>query len=237
MTGRRKTTGKLDFTKAELAEAANVVRVVGPIVPILALALQPRTEVVLHDLTSLPRSIAAIGGTITGREVGGPATDLGVRTFQSGWQDHMVGYRTEGPDGTVMRSASIFFYAASGKAIACLCLNRDIGDLSKAQQILAKLTVTAPLDSLIGGPLTAEDDGPASVENVREEMLEKAIASVGVPVELMKKAHKVEVVRDLTDRGFFAIREAVEVAAQRLGVSRYTIYNYLNEIQSTPKKP
>jgi predicted transcriptional regulator YheO len=48
----------------------------------------------------------------------------------------------------------------------------------------------------------------------------------------MKKAHKVAVARDLAQRGFFAIREAVDVIAQRLDVSRYTIYNYLNELAS-----
>jgi len=32
--------------------------------------------------------------------------------------------------------------------------------------------------------------------------------------------------------GFFVIRDAAELAAAALGISRYTIYNYLNEIEA-----
>ena len=105
--------------------------ILAPIVPVLAEALQPRTEVVLHDLTRMPNTIAAIGRPITGRGVGGPPTDLGVRTFRSGSSDHLIGYRTE-VDGLSLRSSSIFFRAASGKGVACLCINSDIDALRRA---------------------------------------------------------------------------------------------------------
>lgn len=53
------------------------------------------------------------------------------------------------------------------------------------------------------------------------------------PVHLMKKTHKIEVVRELDSRGFFTIREAVDLVAQRLKVSRFTVYNYLKEIEES----
>ena len=46
----------------------------------------------------------------------------------------------------------------------------------------------------------------------------------------MKKEHKVEVVRHLRARGFFLLRDAAEMAAQALRCSRFSIYNYLNEL-------
>ena len=73
------------FSAEEKAHAAMLVGAIGPIVEPLARALAPQTEVVLHDLTRLPGSIAAIGGNLTGRAIGGPATDLGLRTFSSCW--------------------------------------------------------------------------------------------------------------------------------------------------------
>lgn len=57
-------------------------------------------------------------------------------------------------------------------------------------------------------------------------------ATIGAPIGLMKKARKIEVVRELERRGFFTIRKAADLAAQRLEVSRITIYNYLNELQA-----
>ncbi|MFF3511501.1 helix-turn-helix domain-containing protein [Streptomyces sp. NPDC002573] len=45
--------------------------------------------------------------------------------------------------------------------------------------------------------------------------------------ELDRKA-KQEVVRALEARGAFAVRHGVETVASALGVSRFTVYNYLN---------
>jgi predicted transcriptional regulator YheO len=48
----------------------------------------------------------------------------------------------------------------------------------------------------------------------------------------MKKPHKLGVVAELLDHGVFQIRDAVEFVAEKLDVSRFTIYNYLNEIEA-----
>ena len=81
--------------------------------------------------------------------------------------------------------------------------------------------------------LGSADGGEAFVHDVDElaaAVLRQAVAEQDVPVSLMRKAHKVEAVRSLKRRGFFMLRDAVEMAAQALGVTRFTIYNYLNEI-------
>jgi len=229
------TVSSLEFTDAEREHAATVVAIVGPIIAPLADALSPRTEVVLHDLTRFPGSIAAIGGSLTGRDVGGPPTDLGLRVFRAGWREHIIRYRTETEDGLVMRSSSLFFFAPSGKPVACLCINSDIDAVVRAQDALAAVT------ALAADVVVADEDGgdkpsesfPVSVESLTEGILREAIAAIGVPVALMKKPHKLRVVGELDRRGFFALREAAELAARRLDVSRYTIYNYLNELQSS----
>jgi len=40
------------------------------------------------------------------------------------------------------------------------------------------------------------------------------------------------VVNDLKDRGFFMLKESVGMAAQALQVTRFTVYNYLNELEN-----
>ncbi|MER5521992.1 PAS domain-containing protein [Streptomyces sp. NPDC002763] len=223
--------GELKFTLSQRAHASRVVEIVGPIVPLLAAALGPRTEVVLHDLTRMPNTIAAIAGSVTGRDIGGPPTDLGLRTFRTEDPQDMVNYRTETAEGLVLKSSSMFFRSQGGKPVACLCLNSDVNDLERAKEVLQSLTA-------FGEPLPAMRDAspvesfPSTVDELADGLIRAAISDVGVPPHLMKKAHKVAVVRDLEQRGFFAIREAVDVIAQRLDVSRYTIYNYLNELAS-----
>jgi len=46
------------------------------------------------------------------------------------------------------------------------------------------------------------------------------------------KAQKLEAVRQMHDGGLFIVKGAVEKAAAALGVTRYTIYNYLDEIRN-----
>ncbi|MBP2585621.1 bifunctional ADP-heptose synthase (sugar kinase/adenylyltransferase) [Streptomyces sp. PvR006] len=50
----------------------------------------------------------------------------------------------------------------------------------------------------------------------------------GMPLAELDRKAKQEVVRLLEARGAFAVRHGVETVAGALGVSRFTVYNYLN---------
>ncbi|MFF7976128.1 helix-turn-helix domain-containing protein [Streptomyces sp. NPDC007905] len=50
----------------------------------------------------------------------------------------------------------------------------------------------------------------------------------GKPLADLDRKAKQEVVRILEARGAFAVRHGVETVAGALGVSRFTVYNYLN---------
>lgn len=61
--------------------------------------------------------------------------------------------------------------------------------------------------------------------------MEEEVEATGVDVDLMRKSHRVDVVRRLDSRGYFALRGSVELVAERLHVSRYTVYNYLDDLK------
>lgn len=50
----------------------------------------------------------------------------------------------------------------------------------------------------------------------------------GKPLADLDRKAKQEVVRGLEARGAFSVRHGVETVATALGVSRFTVYNYLN---------
>ncbi|MEU6592259.1 helix-turn-helix domain-containing protein [Streptomyces sp. NPDC046881] len=50
----------------------------------------------------------------------------------------------------------------------------------------------------------------------------------GKPLADLDRKSKQEIVRILEARGAFAVRHGVETVASALGVSRFTVYNYLN---------
>ncbi|WP_405621475.1 helix-turn-helix domain-containing protein [Streptomyces sp. NBC_01508] len=50
----------------------------------------------------------------------------------------------------------------------------------------------------------------------------------GMPLSELDRRAKQSVVRSLEARGAFAVRHGVETVAGALGVSRFTVYNYIN---------
>ena len=240
------------------ADGEAVFAVLSQLVGPLGRSLPGPVEIVLHDLAALPNSIVAIEGDVTGRRPGDPATDRLLETAASGSFETRTGYRTTSPSGRSLLSTTIVIRDAAGRPAAALCINRDVTDWqiigSAARSILGENE--AGLGSggsgdvgVVGGvgqnernaqdersgaaALGSADGGEAFVHDVDElaaAVLRQAVAEQDVPVSLMRKAHKVEAVRSLKRRGFFMLRDAVEMAAQALGVTRFTIYNYLNEI-------
>ncbi|HEX2049068.1 MAG TPA: helix-turn-helix domain-containing protein [Actinomycetota bacterium] len=61
-----------------------------------------------------------------------------------------------------------------------------------------------------------------------EHLIDAAERSIGKPASQMSRTEKQVVVRFLDERGAFLIRKAVEDVADRLGVTRFTVYNYLD---------
>ncbi|MEU7134279.1 helix-turn-helix domain-containing protein [Streptomyces sp. NPDC046261] len=64
------------------------------------------------------------------------------------------------------------------------------------------------------------------------DSLERILADLGrrhgKPLAELDRRTKQTVVRNLEARGAFTLRHGVETVAAALGVSRFTIYNYLN---------
>ncbi|MBT2396649.1 helix-turn-helix domain-containing protein [Streptomyces sp. ISL-100] len=55
----------------------------------------------------------------------------------------------------------------------------------------------------------------------------------GLPLAELDRKEKQSVVRILEARGAFSVRHGVETVASALGVSRFTVYNYLNRENSS----
>lgn len=213
--------------------------------PLQAAVPQP-TEVVLHDLQRIPDTVRAIAGVVTGRRIGDPPTDMLLERVAAGDLSHEIGYRSQLPDGRILQSTTIIYTDKDGRAAAALCLNTDVS---------AWVTLRAAMDRFVLGheaapaqtqaslaahrsqntsaPVNGSEYFPHSVEDLSGRLIEAALAAVGVPPEKMRKEHKVEVAAELDRRGFFLIKQAAETAAAALGVTRFTIYNYLNEVNGT----
>ncbi|MEV0641277.1 helix-turn-helix domain-containing protein [Streptomyces sp. NPDC050619] len=108
------------------------------------------------------------------------------------------------------------------------------------------ITAVKPLVDAMGGELLPPDEaGPddvvlswegADIVAVRLPQLADSLDHIltamerkkGKPLAELDRKAKQEVVRLLEARGAFHVRHGVETVASALGVSRFTVYNYLN---------
>ncbi|EEG09668.1 helix-turn-helix transcriptional regulator [Pseudogulbenkiania ferrooxidans] len=195
------------------------------------------TEIILHDLTQPERSVIDIvNGHVSGRSVGspvlgGPQQDKGfaavMRTAETDVDCEPVvipNYPTTAADGRTLRSATAVFRDKTGQPFASLCINTDISGLLTAQACLEQL-LAAP-------PSTAEKvSEPADMELLMAEIIQNSLARMNSPNRAQNKKAKLEAVRQMQERGIFIVKGGIEKAAAALGVTRYTIYNYLDEIR------
>ena len=69
-----------------------------------------------------------------------------------------------------------------------------------------------------------------SLETALADMMRAAEREMGAPADDWDRAQKQAVVRLLDEQGAFLLRGAVDQIAEVMGVSRITIYNYLNAL-------
>lgn len=82
--------------------------------------------------------------------------------------------------------------------------------------------------------VTPDSDPALHVGDLREaldHMIEQVEADAGRTLVEMSREEKQTAVRVLDERGAFQLRKAIEAVADAMGVSRITIYNYLNAIR------
>jgi predicted transcriptional regulator YheO len=181
-------------------------------------------EIVVHDFNSPESSIIAIAnGALTGREVGDTLDSLGFQLLKTHPASDLLNYRTKTKEGKELRSSSIFLRDEKGQIFGALCVNVDISGLLKAQEWFQ--------EALGSAGATIDERFERSVDEVLETLIQNAISSIGKNPADMTRDEKVAIVAYLETKGAFLIRYSVERVAELLGMTKYTIYNYLDEIR------
>lgn len=190
-----------------------------------AAAIGNHCEVVLHDFRDPQRSIIAIAnGQVTGRKVGDPVDVLGLQLLRHPPSQDLINYRTETKNGKVLRSSSIFLRTETGEIFAALCVNEDISVLVNLQQWLQD--AVSPLEAGV------HEEFEHSVEDVLDRLMRDAVRGTGKDPSELTREDKITVISYLENKGAFLIRYSVDRVAELLNLSKYTIYNYFEEVKA-----
>jgi len=185
----------------------------------------PHTEVVVHDMADPNRSLVHISGNVTGRSVGSPITNFGLKmlALQEKGED-VFGFQTKYKDKSVV-SSTVSIKDEQNRIVGFLCINFDITKLIDVQQAIAGYGLQhMDLFEPIG--LSFADLNVKTVESAINDVL----ADTKKNPRLMNARERLVFIRQLRDNQFFSMKGAVQEAATVLGVSRYTVYNYLKKL-------
>lgn len=188
-------------------------------------------EVVIHDLTeenAANNSIIYIeNGHVTGRKVGDGASNVVLEqlshTKLSSTKDDHIGYFAKTADGKLIKSSTVYIRDESGDVIAIFSINQDITALSLAASTLSEFVSVADKG--------AENNPEKIIPDVNElldELIWQSVDLIGKPVALMNKEDKIRAIRFLNDKGALLITKSGDKIANFFGISKFTLYSYID---------
>lgn len=206
-----------------------------PFIDVLAETLGKHCEVVLHDLRNLDKSIVKIAnGHITGRQIGAPITDKGLRLLEEDKKKGkrnpaVIGYRTRTKDGRELKSTTMFIRDKKGNAVGCLCINIDLTPYLTTKSLIDQVCQTvSPGNVEVANDST--EKFVTDVDSLIAQLIEKAMNTANKPLIAMSKEDKLQIMRELKKNGFFLIKGSVKRLSGEWGVSIPTIYKYIEEL-------
>ena len=191
-------------------------------------------EVVVHDLCAEDpeRSVVVIeNGHVTGRRLGdGPSHVVweALKSDPSKLEDRLC-YLTKTEDGKILKSSTIFLRDEDGKVSAIFAINYDITMMKMMEETIQDFTRT---DANAQEPQTITHN----VNDLLEELIRQSAQLVGKPVALMTKDDKIKAIRFLNESGAFTIMKAGQRVCNFFGISKYTLYSYIDESKGEKDK-
>ena len=186
-------------------------------------------EFVVHDLSlDYEHTIVDIrNGEVTHRVIGDTGDILGLEVIRGDGDEKKAYYNyiNYTPDGKTLRSSTLFLTDPDGKPTVCIGINEDITKSVEYEQYLREKN---------GVFVSNEADlfyGRGDVNAMLDYLIDAAQMKIGKNTALMSKEDKLEFIRYLDHKGVFLITKSSLRVCQALGISKFTLYNYLDTIR------
>lgn len=188
-------------------------------------------EVILHDFSRPQNSVVYTrNNVVTNREVGQSFTEYFVkevllsRKFND---DLSANYMMEGENGKKIKSSTVLIRNEQNKVIGSLCVNIDItyltGVMTQFMSMLGMEERTPVSDQ--------EVEVLPNVQEIVNDIIDKTMGSQNA--DEMSRDQKIELLRFMNDKGLFLIKGALDQIAERMNISKVTVYSYLDEIKKS----
>ncbi len=192
----------------------------------LAVQFGDNCEIVIYDLKAKNAEKSAIhieNPSVTHRTIGDTPSHVVLEAMQhknKDIEDHL-GYLTKTNDGKILKSSTLYIKDDNDEIRYIFSINFDISVmLMTGNAIKSFINVSDKEDS-------EPEKIQQSVTELLDELITQSVKLVGKPVQLMTKDDKVSAIKYLNDTGAFLITKSGDKIAQYFGISKYTLYSYL----------
>ena len=183
-------------------------------------------EIVLHSFEDLEHSTIYIAnGHNTNRQVGSPMTDFALRSLHNMKSESVSKpYFTRAKKSSgLMKSVTIAIRNSAKRIIGLLCIN---------------INLDVPMSQFLQNFIPASDHSETSAVNFASSVEELVVQTVEKTIEEVTSDRMVannnknrQIVVSLYEKGIFDIKDAINLVAERLNISRHTVYLYIRQIK------
>ncbi|WGL02959.1 helix-turn-helix transcriptional regulator [Enterococcus faecalis] len=185
-------------------------------------------EVILHSLENLESSaIKVINGHFSNRKEGAPITDMALKMLSQVESEHdyaVKPYYNKNQKGVILKSSTIPVIGENDRIIGLICINMHL-----------EMPLIDYLQDLL--PSGQQNDMSQELKNSEhfsdniDELITTSLTKVKQAVESDPNVSHLnqnkEIVICLYDQGIFNLKDSVIKIADRLGISKNTIYLHI----------
>ncbi|EPA8651917.1 TPA: helix-turn-helix transcriptional regulator [Photobacterium damselae] len=189
----------------------------------------PHSEVVIHSFENFEKSVVKIvNGHHTGRTLGSPITDLGLRMLSAYEKTGEVtpkSYFTQSKDGSLLKSTTCILMGENNRPIGMFCINMNLS--FPFPEIIKTL-----MPDMGHSTMAVSENFSSCANDVIDHALDHAITEIENDVSINLKGRNKAITKLLFENGIFELKEATAIVSERLGITRHAIYKYLREFKS-----
>lgn len=203
----------------------SILKMYFPIADLIAGTFGKECEVAVHDLENPEQSVVyVVNGEVTGRARGQSFDHLikNVLLSKEFKEDRLINYTFETSEGKKIRSSSLLIRDANRKVVGMICINYDTTRYMCMEESLKSFLGQESPESE-----QEESEPDQDVMAIIDDLIMKIIGTDDA--KNLNRKRCVELVKFMDEKGIFLVKGAMDKVAELMGVSRITVYSYLDE--------
>lgn len=135
-----------------------------------------------------------------------------------------LSYMVKTPEGRVLKNSAVCIKNKQGEADAVLTIKYDVTNLTMLENAIHDLISTESVRE-------KEREPVMNVNELLEQLIQQSVDLVGKPVAMMNKDDKIRAIQFLSRNGAFLVTKSGDKVAKYFGISKYTLYSYIDAKQ------